>query len=219
MNAIDLIVPTRRRPEKLAAMLATVPPEAVGRPIRIILVCDADPEAAARYRESVQIAEVVLTPAHVGSVASRNLATAKAEDAVLMAVDDIVFRPGAIEAAVRAFEERFPDDDGVVGFFQENHAHFSPTGVPLVGQTFLRRYPGKHLYWPGYFHFACQEIDRLASSLGKLWLEPAARLYHFHPSTGHGTVDRTHIEARVGFKRDHVLSRKRAAAGITWGAS
>jgi glycosyltransferase involved in cell wall biosynthesis len=219
MNYVDVIIPTRNRAKKLGATLSTIPREAAGKPVRIVLVFDADEETADLFKKDLRIAKIIVTPKHIGSVASRNLATAKAEDAVLMAVDDIVFRPGAVDAAVRAFEERFPDDDGVVGFFQEGTDHFSPTGVPLVGQAFLRRYPGKRLYWPGYYHFACQEIDRLASSLGKLWLEPKARLFHFHPSTGHGPRDRTHDDARVFSRRDHDLSRKRKAANETWGAS
>jgi glycosyltransferase involved in cell wall biosynthesis len=214
---VDLIVPTRNRAAKLERMLESVPQEAAGKPIRIILACDGDSATYAKFKVNEKIHRAILSEKQIGSVAIRNLATAEAEDAVLMAVDDIVFDPGAIEAAISAFEERFPDDDGVVGFTQTNHKDFSATGVPLVGQAFLQRYPGKRLYYPGYFHFACQEIERLARTLGKLWVEPEARLYHAHPSTGHGPMDKTHAEARVRRTADLTLSQTRKRAGEIWG--
>lgn len=136
-----------------------------------------------------------------------------------MATDDVVFEEGAIDAAIRAMESSFPDGDGVVGFVQTNHKDYSATGVCLVGQKFLQRYPGKQLYFPRYFHFACQEIERLARSLDKLYIEPKARLFHAHPSTGHGKIDRTHHEARFFKAQDQALSKARREAGLTWGAA
>jgi glycosyltransferase involved in cell wall biosynthesis len=214
---VDLIVPTRNRAAKLERMLRSVPESACGKSIRITIICDADPVTAARY--GARVHRVILIPNRVGSVAARNQITPDAEDAVLMAPDDVIFEAGAIDAAVLAMEEFFPDGDGVVGFVQTNHKSYSATGVCLVGQKFLQRYPGKQLYFPGYFHFACQEIERLASSLGKIHVEPEARLFHAHPSTGHGKMDRTHIEARIHKAADQMLSKARREAGLTWGAA
>lgn len=219
MDHVDLIVPTRNRPEKLERMLASVPVSAAGKPVNVILVSDGDGKTFRKYGSDPRIQKSILMVERAGSVAARNRALRDAEDAVLMATDDVVFEAGAIEAAVLAMESRFPDGDGVVGFVQTNHRAYSPTGVCLVGQKFLQRYPRKALYFPGYFHFACQEIDRLASRLGRLYVEPAARLFHAHPSTGDGAMDSTHREARLHKAKDQALSKARRKAGETWGAA
>ena len=219
MEYVDLIVPTRGRRVKLAKMLKSVPAESEKKPINIILVCDADIGTAGIYIDDPRIKDVILTSQQFGSVTARNLALKNANDAVLMATDDIEFYPGSIDAAIRAFEERFPDNDGVIGFTQVNHKSFSGAGICLVGQKFLQRYPGKQLYFPGYFHFACQEIERLATSLGKMHIEPEAKLFHFHPSTGAGKRDRTHDEARRHKVKDQRLSKARREAGLMWGAA
>jgi hypothetical protein len=217
VDHVDLIVATRNRPEKLERMLASVPRTAGSRPINVVLVCDGDEKTFRQYGSDPRVSKSILIIDRIGSVAARNRALRDAEDAVLMATDDVVFEAGAIEAAVLAMESRFPDGDGVVGFVQTNHKVYSPTGVCLVGQKFLQRYPRKALYYPGYFHFACQEIDRLAADLRRIHVEPAARLFHAHPSTGDGAMDRTHREARVHKARDQALSKARRKAGETWG--
>jgi len=219
MKYVEVIVPTRNRAEKLERMLKSVPETAAGKKINITIICDGDFRTAAKYAADKSISDVVFLPKRIGSVAARNLITPQTKDAVLMATDDIEFYPGSIGAAIRAFEVRFPDDDGVVGFTQVNHKSFSGAGVCLVGQKFLQRYPGKQLYFPGYFHFACQEIERLATSLGKMHIEPEAKLFHFHPSTGDGKRDRTHDEARRHKAKDQQLSKARREAGLTWGAA
>jgi len=140
-----------------------------------------------------------------------------AEDAVLYATDDIEFKPGAIEAAAESMREHFPDDDGVVGFNQIGKQSFSRTGVALVGQRFLCRYPERKLFYPGYFHFSCQEIDRLASKLGKFHFDERAKLYHYHPNWDRDEMDKTHEEARVHRGKDLRLSRKRRAEKLIWG--
>jgi hypothetical protein len=77
---------------------------------------------------------------------------------VLYAVDDIEFQDDAIDNAMKEFNDRFKDDDGVIGFTQIGVRDFHPSGVGLVGKKFLDRYPGRKLFNPMYYHFACQEI-------------------------------------------------------------
>ena len=219
MEYVDLIVPTRNRAEKLDRMLKSVPKVAAEKCIAVMVVFDGDFKTAEKFKNHPRIDEMGFTEKQIGSVATRNRYTPLVNDAVLMATDDIEFYPGSIDVAIRAFAARFPDDDGVVGFTQVNHKSFSGAGVCLVGQKFLQRYPGKQLYFPGYFHFACQEIERLATSLGKMHIEPEAKLFHFHPSTGDGRRDRTHDEARRHKAKDQRLSKARREAGLTWGAT
>jgi hypothetical protein len=219
MTYIDLIVATRNRAEKLGRMLDSVPTSAGGKPINIKIVFDGDFKTGEIYEHDPRIAQIFFTPSRVGSVAARNVVTPMSEDAVLMAVDDIEFAPGSIDAAVTAHESHFPDGNGVVGFNQANLPNFSWSGVVLMGQKFLLRYPGKKIYYPGYHHFACQEIEWLAESLGKMHREPAAILTHYHPSMLGLRPDRTHKEARTFRHQDLLLCRERARAGQTWGTA
>lgn len=219
MKKIDIIIPTRNRWTKLLRCLITIPDAVMDIKINVGIVCDADPGTARELRElnDKRIDPIILVQKHRGSVYCRNLLTQKAEDAVLYATDDIEFKPGSIEAAVKAMIEHYPDEDGIVGFRQVNHKHFSKAGVALIGQKFLQRYPQKKLFCPEYFHFSCQEIERLGNKLGKIHLEQKAELIHYHPSFNHHEVDQTHREARIYRKRDRKISSMRREKDLIWG--
>ena len=219
MKHVDLIIPTRNRWEKLQRCLRSIPKVLSQVELNIIIICDGDRDTAERLivSNNGQVGRIVFIANHNGAVFCRNLATQCAEDAVLYATDDIEFKPSAIEAATESMREHVPDDDGVIGFNQIGKQNFSKTGVALVGQQFLRRYPEKKLFFPEYFHFSCQEIERLASKLGKLYFEERARLYHYHPGWVRDELDNTHNEARVCRRKDLKLSSMRKAKKLIWG--
>ena len=154
MKRLDLIIPTRNRPEKLKRTLGTIPASAGGIPIFTTVVCDGDVQTSKAILEDPRISRVLFIREHSGSVFCRNLITQGAEDALIYGTDDIAFQPGAIEAAVKAMAEHFPDEDGIIGFSQIGCGVFSPAGCALVGQPFLRRYPGRKLFYPGYLPLA-----------------------------------------------------------------
>lgn len=218
MSPIEVIVPTRNRREKLIRMMNSVPAEAAGVPVEIVIVCDGD-----RKTEQFLLSlgnpsiRIYLVAEHRGAVYCRNLATRESAGSVLYATDDIEFENGAIETAAKELAVRFPDEDGVVGFAQSGNGKYSPAGVALVGRAFLGRYPNRELFFPGYFHFACQEVLRAAETLGRFYFCESARLVHFHPSFDTSQKDSTHREARVHRGRDKELSFVREAAGLTWG--
>ena len=219
MKHIDLIIPTRNRWEKLQRCLRSIPKALPQVELNIIIICDGDHNTAGKLIASNngQVGRIILIANHRGAVYCRNIMTQCAEDAVLYATDDIEFKPGAIEMAAKSMMKHFPDDDGVIGFNQLGKQGFSKAGVALVGQRFLRRYPGKKLFYPGYFHFSCQEIERLASKLGKLHFEERAKLYHYHPIWNREEMDQTHIEARKRRKDDLAISREHRAKKLIWG--
>ena len=221
MKHIDIVIATRNRYEKLKKMLKSIPDKPY---IETMIICDGEDDTLDKVLEEAEIMEklnigmLYADKNQKGAVFCRNYAIQYCEDGVLYATDDMTFEPNSIENALNAFSSHFLDDDGVVGFVQIPD-NFHPTGVALVGQKFLQRYPDKRLFWPGYHHFACQEVYWLASKLGKFHQEPTAVIRHYHPAFFKKEMDETHIEARKYREKDHALMRARQMTGTIWGKS
>jgi glycosyltransferase involved in cell wall biosynthesis len=216
MTRIDVIIPTRGRRARLERTLKSIPKEAEGIEIKPLVVFDGASEAADFKAIAAQGYEAILFHQHQGAVRCRNQAMAMTEDAIIYATDDIVFQPGSIAEAIRTFKAKFPDDDGAVGFAQIGSS-FHPSGIALVGKTFLARYPKRALFFEGYFHFACQEVYELAHHLGRWAAEPKAVVMHYHPDKFPAFRDKTHVEARIHRQQDLDLAKKRKMRGQIWG--
>jgi len=218
MKHIDIIIPTRNRWEKLQRCLKSIPRQLPDMGLNVIVVCDSDSETVQRLMATSngQVNRIIFVHKHSGSVFCRNLVTQTVEDALIYGVDDIEFMPNAIETAIEKMHEHYPDDDGIVGFNYVGSSQ-SKAATCLVGQKFLCRYPQRKLFYPEYFHFSCQEIERLANKLGKLHFEEDAKIYHYHPMKDHSAMDKTHEEARVYREKDLQLSSERRAKGLIWG--
>jgi len=219
MKQITILIPTRNRLEKLKKTIASIPKLDY---IDIRIICDND-EITNAYIKSLHNLQIdsFVVPSQfgkfVGSVVCKNLSCKDVVDGLLYATDDIIFQENAIQNALKCFNSNFPDDDGVVGFVQEGNA-FHPTGVGLVGQKFLQRYPDKQLFYPGYFHFACQEIYDLCQKIGgKFVQEKQAVILHKHPCNFREEMDQTHKDARIKKREDHQLIAERKAKGLIWG--
>jgi len=227
MKEIDIVIATRNRFEKLDKTIDSILNQRTPghlADINIHIIFDGDKEGyeilnKIYYPGEGAIYSCILSPDHIGSVAARNLITPFVQDGLIWATDDITFSPGSIESAFKSFNEHFPDDDGVVGFIQEGVPNFHPTGVGLMGQKFLQRYPGKKPFFPGYYHFSCQEIYWLAMKYNKFYQDPNAKLFHYHPCFHKELVDQTHIDARVRKVEDMRLIKEREAKGLIWGDS
>jgi len=221
MKHITIVIPTRGRCESLLRTLDNIPREDY---IDIQIACDGDQNTydhvLERQKTDPVITRVELLPGHNGSVFCRNYLIKDVSDGLLYATDDILFEKGAIQRAFEFFNQEFLDDDGVVGF-NENLPKYSKTAAGLVGQQFLLRYPDKKLFCPRYFHFACQEIERLVdvveSQKHVFATRDDLRLDHAHPSIDRKYLDQTHKDARKYAKEDRNLSRERRAEGIIWG--
>jgi hypothetical protein len=218
---LDIIIPTHNRFAKLVRMLKSIPQYGY---MELHIICDGDPET---HRKLMKLkgywkggeAKVHLIQ-HRGSVYARNLVTRKAEDAILWATDDIIFEKGCIESAWDNLKKCYPDGDGVVGFNQHNAkppGNFCWTGVAIMGQTFLRRYPDKLISWTEYFHFGTREIEYLARKVGRLYKDPLAKIYHFHPDFLAAELDETHYTARAKIDEDMQLKKYRRDEGLIWG--
>ncbi|KKL69168.1 hypothetical protein LCGC14_2117650 [marine sediment metagenome] len=219
MNHLSIVIPTRNRWEKLARCLDSIEvQEWLDIRIRIDR-CFVPRDLPFYKRPDVRLE---LHPSETGShhvgagaVACRNAEISHCPDAVLYATDDITFRPGALEAARALFNAAFPDDDGVLGIKQDKAHH--PTGVAVIGKKFLDRYPGRRPFFPGYYHFAAQEIHWLADKFGKFAMTPDVCIDHYHPDKCKDEMDETHVEARAHKAEDMALIAERQAAGTIWG--
>jgi glycosyltransferase involved in cell wall biosynthesis len=211
MKQIMIVIPTRNRWEKLQRTLRSIPRTDF---IDIVVVCDGDKPTFDVLKNMA--CKRMLVRDHVGAVRCRNLGIVScAVDGILYATDDITFEVGAIDAALQTFNEHFPDDDGVVGFVQD--LSFHPTGVALVGKTFLDRYPNKQLFCPQYYHFAAQEVLRYCEKLGGKFVQCAeAKVLHYHPNVYKEDLDTTHIEARKFKDKDLSLNLQRIDANVVW---
>lgn len=219
MKRITILIPTRNRIEKLKKTLASIPDLNY---IDVVVVCDNDPatfEFIGSNYTHIRAIKPLNQSQNYGSVYCKNLYSHRVLDGLLYATDDIIFQEGAIQSAFECFNSSFPDDDGVIGFVQEGNA-FHPTGVGLVGQKFLQRYPKKQLFFPGYFHFACQEILDLCLKLeDKFICDHGAVVFHKHPCNFKEEMDQTHLDARIKKCEDHALIKDRKAKGLIWGLS
>lgn len=214
MNPVSVLIPTRGRLPSLLKTLASLPSPAPDW-LHTVVAVDGDKETVdgllgePRFRFTVDF-----SPRHIGSVAVRNRALRSIPEAhaVLYATDDVLFEPGAIEAAREALFARWPDGDGVIGFAQDRDHH--PTGVAMVGPAFVARYPERELFYPGYWHFAAQEVHWLAEKVGRFATDPVARLRHM---VDWSRPDKTHKEARQFKVRDMALKEARKTTGEIWG--
>jgi len=213
MKRMTIVIPTRNRMKKLERTLSSIPELDY---IDISIICDEDEDTYSKLLIHGRKVFVTLVHYQRGAVYCRNLITQSVQDGVLYATDDIVFQEGSIEHAFECFNKNFPDDDGVVGFVQEGNT-FHPVGIALVEQKFLQRYPDKKLFYPGYFHFACQEIYWLANKFERFVQDPEASVFHYHPCYFKEEMDQTHRDARIKRREDHNLIKQREKAGLIWG--
>ena len=222
MRQVDIIIPTRNRTAKIIECLSSIPEKAGETKINVVVICDGDPETARLLIMHKRVGRVIYVKEHSGSVYCRNLATQTVEDMVIYFVDDMEFKPDCIEEALKVMFDKFPDGDGVVGFTMENRVITKVrtgfyAGVALVGQKFLKRYPDKKLFYPGYFLFAAQEITNLSYKLGKICMADKALFIHHSPHKTPGSVDKTHLDGRKWKPVDRGLKKERAKAGLLWG--
>jgi len=208
-----IVIATRNRLVKLLNTLKTIP---LADWISVCVVCDDDEETFQYLRQYRPDVEAILTDSHIGSVACRNMAISKIDTHVLYATDDLLFRPQCIDRAMGSMREWFPDYDGVIGIKQEPGG-YHPSGVALVGQPFLQRYPERQLFCPDYWHFSAHEVMWHAEAVERFHLEEGATFWHLHPAKFKEEMDETHREGRIHKDRDMALIAERKNNNLIWG--
>lgn len=117
--------------------------------------------------------------------------------------DDMEIEPGAIEALIKCFEEKFPDTDGLVGMNQ----YLIPTGSKcaawLAGRRFISRFPNGEILYPEYHgRFSDSELMLVASDLNKFYWCEEAKIKHWQPDSV-GQQAFTPDEARLSTEKYH----------------
>jgi len=223
-----VVIATRNRHEKLMRTLESLSGQLDGG--HVYLACNDDStEAFIRTHADPDRLGFNGTCVHsgenLGSVAGRNLCLRALRfhdgaDVIVIATDDVIFQEGAIQQAAREIHEGGGDAmDFMVGFTQTGNRKFHPAGIVACGNEFVNHFPYRQLYYPRYWHFACQELYEAASIMGRFKLSDKAIVHHLNPITGEGEMDRTHAEARMQKERDFARWKKRNSEGMYWGAT
>ena len=135
----------------------------------------------------------------------------------LMGADDMIFHPGAVQKAVDAMNEYFPDGDGVIGFNQSNLIGHCEAGFTLIGHKFLKRFEGQDFFCPDYKHYyADTELWKYVKSVDKFYYCEEARVDHYHFSVT-GEKDSTALISQQSREVDKETARKREEQGFLWG--
>lgn len=141
------------------------------------------------------------------------------DGAVLLAGDDMLFKPGAIQKALDVFEAYSQDTDRVVGFNQSNLKGACEAGFTLMGEGFRDRFPNRQVFCPDYGHYyADTELLRFARMVGKFTFCEAAEVLHWHFSVL-GYRDDTSKLVGTLLEDDRARFELRQKRGLLWGSN
>jgi hypothetical protein len=138
-------------------------------------------------------------------------ATLGTQAPVLCAVaNDVWAGDDWLELGLRAYHERFPDGQGLMGFAGDGHGpahscHF------LIGRRLLEHLGG----WPVHYrhNFGDTELCARAQALGRYAKATRAVLEHKHPLVTGAPDDTVYQAGRAGWSEDEALFRARQERG------
>lgn len=159
-------------------------------------------------------------PRALTGIVNELVARSDAEIVVVLA-DHIVPDKHFLVHVVDAFHDFFPDLDGMVGL---KIANMDPLpGVReycffAVGREFIKRFPGKQIFCPDYYHFyADTELGRFASEADVFRFAEKAEVDTFQVNNGRADIDSTWRASRSRKAEDDATNARRREAGLLWG--
>ena len=199
---VDIVIPTWRRPEKLAACLSSINRQSYPN-IGVHAIDDTDRLFAF-------------------GVWNRFLSSWTG-DLFVYLCDDTELSPHCIAAAVHEFD-RWSYYDGLVGFCQQitGRSGWSASAMGMIGRGFVERFPYRQAFCPDYSRFhADSELGQYARHAGRFRHCDAASLIHHHPAHEKTAIDATHAVVREpnAVARDKRTYEARKARGLLWGVS
>lgn len=217
----DIVIPTYKRPEKLAVCLKSIMKNHKKNNIRIFVYFDNNDNGYISGVNQVYIARLKKQYRAFG-IWNLHLKHLRA-DGMIYICDDIELWDDCLEKALDCFKTSFPDSDGFLGLNQENLDYRgSDTAMGLIGKRFTERFPERQCFCPDYVSFhADMELGIFAKSLKKFIFCEDAKLTHFHPGVFKKGADEAHKEVRIPniVQQDKATRKKRRELNLVWGES
>ena len=164
--------------------------------------------------EPIAVVELINT---TGWLMEVNDYVKRLDTAFLMGADDMVFHKGAIQEAIRSMNIIYPDENGVIGFNQDNLPNHCEAGFTLIGRKFLKHLKSHGLFCPDYKHYyADTELFNYAKAFGRFYYNESARVDHYHFSVT-GEKDSTALISQASREEDKRTAQRRKAIGLLWG--
>ena len=224
---VDIVIPTRKREEKLYRCLDSIFEQRQDW-VRVTVYMDTHGDIV-RFREMFQPAwwmgqvvfEVIPFEYEAARLWNHHLRSMGA-DGMLYLNDDVTLVPGSLKVLVQDYTLAFPKNDGVMGLLQRNLAgrfDIAPAAFGLVGVNFAKRFPARRVFCPDYKHlYIDRELEICAKAVGKFEITGAA-LDHWHPCTDATLLDETHLNIRRFKEVDMRTWQTRQRMGLVWGLS
>ena len=187
----------------------------------IVLVIPTRGERGNGIRNCVQsvgkkIALTVL-PNECGWLPTVNEYIKTLDKAFLMGADDMIFHSGAVQIAIEAMNNVFPNENGVIGFNQVNLENSCEAGFTLIGRKFIDHLRPHGLFCPDYKHYyADTELHKFATTFGRFRFIKEAKIDHYHFSVT-GEKDSTALISQQSREEDKETAKKREEQGLLWG--
>lgn len=227
---IDIAIHTYQRVQKLSYCIQSLK-NAYIPGIEVYLLVSSLEELGTYTRAYSAIKWIHVELVDYGSVsAAWNSFVGKSKaDAVLFLCDDTTLDHNCLSNAVSCMQERFPDNNGVVGLYMDNlkntihkvwEVNLSEFSFCLIGMEYIKQaYGNMETFCPEYYRFFVDsELGRYAKLIGKFYWCKDATMQHWHPEAYAGVRDVTHRHTR-GFYRllDGETYDRRNKKGYLWG--
>lgn len=221
---LDIVIPTRKRLEKLVVCLKSLTHRGVPEGVDIWVYFDT-------------VAEVIqfgmLWPGLRGLVHVESFPDYTAPklwnyhlkrmqaDGMMYLNDDVEMLGDGVVVAKNQFVLTFPYYDGVMGFVQANlkgRFDTAPAAFGIVGSKFADGFPERQVFCPEYHHlWIDRELEMAARAKGKFVVAEQVKLNHYHPCLGAQFDDDTHHYIRQWKEQDKKVWEARRAKGWVWG--
>ena len=183
-----------------------------GFDVEVIAAVDADPETAERIEPLVE--QLLYSSEHEGCSKAWNACLAESTgDPVVFAADDLIWRPGWLEASLAKLGE-FEGGWGLVGF-NDGHWGAELSTHYLMSRRFIVEVLGGVVAWEFYRHsFNDLETCERARRAGRYAWAEEAHVEHEHWLFGGREQDETDMRTLADHARSKQLYDERAAAGF-----
>ncbi len=218
---IDIVIPTRKRFEQLNLLLTTIA-DAIVPNTTVWIFFDAWKELnqfkrGSKFSYSWLNLRVLQRPFTPPTFFNDFMYLSEA-DIVINLSDHCTVDKNWLKEICRAFRDKFPDYDGVIGAkVSDLPDNFLNSAFCAIGSKFADRFPNRAVWCSDYKVFYCdEELGLFAKSVGKFYFCPAATVTYYFP---HFTakIDDTWKWARRNKTHDVEMNKARHKANLLWG--